>query len=244
MMAVDILPTTIPLDASRHFSSKLEPYLWALINQMRGKSVEGEEAKYAEALDRATIAQGGRLTKQHEWLYNKVKKVQPATPELSVAEDIHFVPSAAASPDPPAESVSKVVRTRHPRKKILLFGSGMVAKPFVQTIWKERDASLELVVASNNIVEADSLVVGREAMASVAEIDVSNDYGVERLVEGADIVVRWALPYFYFLSRVGAHFVPKPVTTLASYSHCRALSQTSEASHHCFIHFSCDEKSQ
>ncbi len=201
MMAVDILPTTIPLDASRHFSSKLEPYLWALIRQMRGEPLEGDEVKHAEALDRATITRGGRLAKQHEWLYDEVKKAQPLILKLPVTGNVPLVQSSSTPPDAHPESVSKPLRTRHPKKKILLFGSGMVAKPFVQTIWnhiEQQDPSLELLVASNNIVEAGALVSGHDASATVVEIDISDEYGVERLVEGADIVVRWVLACLCF----------------------------------------------
>src|SRR5260370_8243124 len=121
---------------------------------MRGEPLEGDEVKLAEALDRATITQGGKLAKQHEWLYDKVKKAHPSTLKLPVMEDIPLVPSSGTSPDVHPESVPKPLRTRHPKKKILLFGSGMVAKPFVQPIsnhTEQQHPSLELLFSSINI---------------------------------------------------------------------------------------------
>src|SRR5260370_23212717 len=160
------LLTSIPLDASQNFSSKLKPYLWVLIKQMRGELLEGDEVKLAEALGRATITQGRKLTKQHEWLYDKVKKAHPSTLKLPVMEDMPLIPSSGTSPDVHPESVPKPLRTRHPKTKTLLFGSRMVAKPFIQMIWnhiEQQDPSLELLVTSNNIIEADALVSGHEA---------------------------------------------------------------------------------
>jgi alpha-aminoadipic semialdehyde synthase len=62
MMAVDILPTSLPLDASTHFSSVLQPYLSALVREYKGMEPrDDDEARLRAALARATIAQGGKL---------------------------------------------------------------------------------------------------------------------------------------------------------------------------------------
>ncbi len=64
IMSVDILPTSIPLDASKHFSSALLPYLRSVV-----ASYAGEDAgELGVALDRATIALDGQLTEKHAWL--------------------------------------------------------------------------------------------------------------------------------------------------------------------------------
>lgn len=62
MMAVDILPTSLPLDASTHFSNVLRPYLKTLIREYRHQSpVDESEAKLRAALQRATVAKDGTL---------------------------------------------------------------------------------------------------------------------------------------------------------------------------------------
>ncbi|KAF8327879.1 Saccharopine dehydrogenase-domain-containing protein [Cantharellus anzutake] len=183
MVAVDILPTTLPLDASRHFSSRLEPYLWTLIKQMKGEALRGDDIAYSEALSKATIVQGGRLAKQHEWLYNRAREQRRAT---TPTEQAHLLSSDMSLGTTPKSS-----SFLRPKKRILLFGSGMVAKPFLQTIWdhiEHKDSALKVVVASNNIIEAEALVNGHEATTTVVEIDVNNEVNAGRLVESADIV--------------------------------------------------------
>jgi hypothetical protein len=54
MMAVAILPTSLPLDASKHFSDALFPYLMGLIGEYRGDKAEGP-------LDVATVVRAGDL---------------------------------------------------------------------------------------------------------------------------------------------------------------------------------------
>ncbi|KAF9530085.1 Saccharopine dehydrogenase-domain-containing protein [Crepidotus variabilis] len=79
MMSVDILPASMPLDASKHFSKALRPYLRDLVGEytFRGSltrkrgygdvdlDLAGYEGRYTEALRKATIAQGGML--RGEW---------------------------------------------------------------------------------------------------------------------------------------------------------------------------------
>jgi alpha-aminoadipic semialdehyde synthase len=62
MMAVDILPSSIPYDASVHFSTVLMPYLRVLAQDYRGgmsKSVEDNDLR--RSLEDATVAQRGHL---------------------------------------------------------------------------------------------------------------------------------------------------------------------------------------
>lgn len=59
--SIEILPSQLPLDASRHFSSALLPYIHSLILDPRSKS----QTPIAQALRRATIVENGALTEAH-----------------------------------------------------------------------------------------------------------------------------------------------------------------------------------
>jgi len=113
-MAVDILPTSLPLDASGHFSDSLRPYLNSVIDSYHGKP--GEEA---EAIRRATIVRQGKLEDKHAWLQEKVDGWRQTTPGHSGR----------------AQGVLK-------KKNVLLLGSGMVAGPAVQRIAARKDVQL------------------------------------------------------------------------------------------------------
>lgn len=69
MMAVDILPTALPIDASTHFSSVLLPYLESLIAGYKGS----DQRELKGALARATVAEEGKLVEKHAWLGEKVE---------------------------------------------------------------------------------------------------------------------------------------------------------------------------
>jgi alpha-aminoadipic semialdehyde synthase len=91
MMAVDILPAAIPIDASRHFSDALLPYLTTLIEEhsygrsnseslsssvpapAKNREGKGEISVHSSALRKATVAIGGELTKDHKWLQELVE---------------------------------------------------------------------------------------------------------------------------------------------------------------------------
>lgn len=123
LMAVDILPTALPLEASTHFSDVLVPYLRTLIGEYRGASEADEGAEFRRAaLERATVARSGSLSKHFEWL-----KEPLGTWAASTASD--------AEP-----KVAVPLR----KKRILLLGSGMVAGPAIEAICKRSD--VELVV--------------------------------------------------------------------------------------------------
>ncbi|KAF4583903.1 hypothetical protein EYR40_002401 [Pleurotus pulmonarius] len=85
IMSVDILPTTIPLDASEHFAEAFKPYLNALIEQYQqfphnSHKWPDSDDKYMKALDRATIAMNGELTSPHLWLQDNVTKWKAENP--------------------------------------------------------------------------------------------------------------------------------------------------------------------
>ncbi|KIJ67291.1 hypothetical protein HYDPIDRAFT_127170 [Hydnomerulius pinastri MD-312] len=158
IMSVDILPSSLPLDASQHFCGVLMPYLKALINEYRGEPADQE---LSEALKVATVARDGQLQGKHTWLAEPVGKWQSIT--------------AAAQ----SESVAR-------KKRVLMLGSGMVAGPAVHELFKRSD--IELVVASNSSIEAESLIRGLPN-ASACLLDVTDGEKISRLVEGADVVI-------------------------------------------------------
>ena len=121
-MAVDILPSSLPLDASRHFSDVVFPYLQGLIREYKGEKEAG--GGYREALDRATVAKGGALVGKHKWLEEPLE----AWRERSNVQ---------------CSTVSEGARTGSVRKKkVLMLGSGMVAGPAVDEICKRNDVEL------------------------------------------------------------------------------------------------------
>ncbi|KAJ8521319.1 hypothetical protein ONZ45_g1975 [Pleurotus djamor] len=104
IMSVDILPASIPLDASEHFSDKFFPYLQALVREyvpqhpqeshvILGSNgpIREELAKlltrprfdssHTSALQRATIAQGGELEAPHRWLREGVNEWRKTHPQ-------------------------------------------------------------------------------------------------------------------------------------------------------------------
>lgn len=188
MMSVDILPTALPLDASQHFSKEFYPYLRTLIhnvkthgssNEWKGGSVQ--DAKYTEALERATIASRGQLRKKHQWLQPAVDKwhqMQRGNGQLENSAPVQLGGTGA--------SVDPGVR----KKKVLMFGSGMVAGPAVQEIAKRSD--VDLVIATNMLGEAQQQAIrhGQEHNnIKYRIVDVGRKETYEHLVKDADVVI-------------------------------------------------------
>lgn len=111
-MAVDILPTALPIDASTHFSNVLVPYLESLVAGYKGSYQGGLKG----ALDRATVTREGKLVEKHAWLGEKVEAWR--------------------------SSNSGKTETTTRKRRILMLGSGMVAGPAVSEICKRRDIEL------------------------------------------------------------------------------------------------------
>ena len=126
-MAVDILPTALPTDASTHFSNVLVPYLECLIASYKGS----DQGKLKDTLDRATVAQEGKLVEKHAWLGEKVETWR-------------------------ASSNSKVPPTTK-KRRILMLGSGMVAGPAVSEICKRDD--IELIVGRSLIRTPEATIL-------------------------------------------------------------------------------------
>ena len=129
IMAVDILPTALPLEASTHFSSVLAPYLRTLISEYRGvpETDEGSQLRRT-ALERATVARGGKLSKEFEWL----------------KEPLGTWATSQASTSTGSPTAQKEAATPARKKRVLMLGSGMVAGPAIEAICKRPD--VELVV--------------------------------------------------------------------------------------------------
>jgi alpha-aminoadipic semialdehyde synthase len=153
MMAVDILPASVPLDASHHFSNALEPYLAALIEEETAALMGGHNANnatsesYQTALTRATITSAGVLASKHMWLQPKVDQTHK-TPALTATSDSNASSADVNNSSLPSSSHPEKERTssfaRRTKKKILMLGSGMVAQPAVDMIAVNED--VELVV--------------------------------------------------------------------------------------------------
>lgn len=109
MMAVDILPTALPIDASTHFSNVLISYLESLIAGYKGS----DQGKLKGGLDRATVAKEGQLVGKHAWLGEKVEAWR--------------------------KSSSGRAQTMGRKQRVLMLGSGMVAGPAVSEICKRDD---------------------------------------------------------------------------------------------------------
>ena len=123
VVAVDILPASLPRDASVHFSERLLRYVRSVVNDYKGANDEDVEA--SNALKRATIASHGRLEKRHEWLAPKVEAWR-ATQE-SRRVDASGIGGSGGY-------VAK--------KRVLVLGSGMVAGPAVDQLAGRPDVEL------------------------------------------------------------------------------------------------------
>ncbi|KAG8754690.1 hypothetical protein FRC11_006528 [Ceratobasidium sp. 423] len=200
LMTVEILPAELPRDASKHFSKALKPYLKGLVRaherggtlMLDGKTGE-EEQRVLRTLDRATIAENGVLRPQHAWLMERVathwaQDKGSIQPELTVASGKNVSTSlggvAVSSTTNPGASKSS--QSAKPKKRVLLLGSGMVAKPAVDVFLGRED--IILVVASNNLSEATALI-GSHDRAEAVQLDVSDHERMAGLINGADVVV-------------------------------------------------------
>ena len=128
-MSVDILPTALPLEASRTFCDGVLPY----VRNALGVESDGDKKEdVKEALERATIASGGKLRERHIWLKNMVDKYRKGEVRSKEGNKAMLTSDQLSSQD---------VRPAQ-RKKVLLLGSGMVAGPTVEEICKGPDVDL------------------------------------------------------------------------------------------------------
>lgn len=135
-MAVDILPASIPLDASKGFSDALIPYLTSVIQKYQ----KGSSDMYSDAIDKATLAVNGQLTEPHRWLHASVTKSRV----ISSFDNGVASSASAAIPDGDVDiAPAGIVR----KKRVLMLGSGMVARPAVAAIAKRTDVQLLIGIA-------------------------------------------------------------------------------------------------
>ncbi|KAL1719908.1 Saccharopine dehydrogenase-domain-containing protein [Schizophyllum commune] len=162
IMSVDILPASLPFDASMHFSTVLYPYLEDIIVSY----AKGEE-RFSDAVERAVVAKDGKLTEPHAWL----GEAAFASTDSSTAGSI-----------PATVQDHGVLR----RKRVLMLGSGMVAGPAVETIASRPD--VQLVIASNSAQEAQKLAAENPSV-EYRIIDMADDSAVAPLIADADVVI-------------------------------------------------------
>ncbi|KAI0305467.1 Saccharopine dehydrogenase-domain-containing protein [Multifurca ochricompacta] len=174
VVAVDILPASLPRDASVHFTEKLIRYVRSIVSDYKGK--KGEDVEATGALKRAAIASEGRLQQGHEWLAEKVEawRATQRSPTESTCTSV----------------VSSEIEGRRSmigrKKRVLVLGSGMVAGPAVDELAGRPD--VELIVASNSLQEAERLVAAH-SNASALLINIDDKTRVSQLVKESDIVI-------------------------------------------------------
>ncbi|KAI0001339.1 Saccharopine dehydrogenase-domain-containing protein [Russula compacta] len=176
VVAVDILPASLPRDASIHFSEKLLRYVRSVVNDYKG--IKGEDAEASDSLKRATIASEGRLQQRHEWLAEKV--------ETWRAPQESWILSKGTPSDVGFENDGRMRRTVERKRRVLVLGSGMVAGPAVDELAARPD--VELIVASNSLQEAESLVAAHPNARAVL-ISMDDRTRVSQLVNESDLVI-------------------------------------------------------
>ena len=134
VVAVDILPASLPRDASVHFSERLLRYVRSVVNDYKG--IKDEDVEAGDALKGATIASHGRLEKRHEWLAPKVEAWR-ATQESRRhgTSDMHSGVRGRGG------------RVAEKKKRVLVLGSGMVAGPAVDELAGRPD--VEMIVGEH-----------------------------------------------------------------------------------------------
>ncbi|GJJ14359.1 hypothetical protein Clacol_008623 [Clathrus columnatus] len=182
IMSVDILPTQIPEDSSKHFSNALMPYLRTIIRQYQGRVSENDR-DYVQALNRATVAQNGELQGTFKWLYEPlsehVRSSNGGSLEIPAVDDNKQVPEFSfLDTTPKTEGIKKT-------KNILLLGSGMVARPAIEEIAKHKD--IRLLVASNNVSEVD--FISKLDNVNSKHIDLVDLNSVKTLIDESDVVI-------------------------------------------------------
>ncbi|KAF8183637.1 hypothetical protein BJ912DRAFT_928061 [Pholiota molesta] len=212
MMAVDILPTSIPLDASEAFSKSLMPYLTAAIdNQIQRTWDDVPKTPMAAALKRATIAEHGMLVNGHKWLWPAVKRFHGRDEPQKVEEEVQNE-DATESADALEGATSAIVdqkdvpspatreKTRSFRKKILILGSGMVAQPAVDMLATRSD--VDLVIASNSLRELQ-LLVGPHLHVKYQLMNIDEPKTYRYLIDESDVVIRALSRGVLLLNEIG-----------------------------------------
>jgi len=143
VMSVDILPASIPLDASNSFSSALLPYLESFVasNPLHHLAAPSEDP-LVQAIDRATVANRGKLVGRHQWLEERLEEqVWKHTPAPQTQDS----EPSTSQPVMPTNKLPEAA-PKAPARKILMLGSGLVAQPAVDYIAQRPD--IELMIGS------------------------------------------------------------------------------------------------
>ena len=130
-MAVDILPSELPIEASQHFSKSILPYLRTIIKEYetdekptKSAVIQRVDPELRHALNRATTVFNGQLTEKHAWLYERLRMEEEA----------------------PGSGAIKASAAHQGKKRVLLLGSGLVSRPFVDQICTRSD--IECIVGT------------------------------------------------------------------------------------------------
>ena len=102
------------------------------------------------------------------------------------------------------------VLEKNASKRILVLGSGFVAKPLVDYL--SNNINYSLTIASNSTAEAKSLGLGKSNVTT-APLDVSDTNNLELLVKGHDIVVRYN---WFLILALYRHLSIQPLPKFAS----------------------------
>ena len=137
MMAVDILPTALPLEASQHFSRAFLPYLRAAMRTYTGPSASssGEDTAIAEALERATVASGGELRPSFACLRRPLGVWKDNVADARTAAPITPTTTEDTKSGPAGLGAAT-------KKRVLVLGSGMVAPPAVAELCSRPDVQV------------------------------------------------------------------------------------------------------
>lgn len=179
LISIEILPSELAKDASIVFSSSISPYICALITtKLKGDSSTFQT--YIDQLNNATICGDKRLMPQHQHLHTLLTGSSTSGNSL----DKNSIPES-----PLKVEIGAAVR------KVVIFGSGLVAKPTVETLLSDRTTSV--VIGTNMPEEAETVKSeicaqnsADRARIQVVKLDaVSDKDAVNDLVKRADVVL-------------------------------------------------------
>ncbi|KAA1479185.1 saccharopine dehydrogenase [Dentipellis sp. KUC8613] len=106
-----------------------------------------------------------------------------------------------------------IAEANKPKKKVLLLGSGFVARPAAEYL--QRDPSNELTVACRTVAKAQALTEGLPGTTAVA-LDVTDTAALERAVAAHDLVIS-LIPYIYHADVIKAAIKGKTNVVTTSY---------------------------
>lgn len=191
-MAVDILPATLPKDASQSFAGAVKDYVRALIAEQKGEEYESRvDPELRKALRRASVTLGGRVTGGdgasfdeafREVLEAKVRKWResqdgnmPEKPAGSTRVEVGAYGRGAAVGVVGGETEEVVdsefsgssASAGMKRRKVLVLGSGMVAGPAVDELARRQDVE---VIVGKLAFDNRALLISLHCMVSLISL--------------------------------------------------------------------------